>query len=121
VARFKERVRELTKRERSLQLVVTDVSRYLQGWAGYYSRAEWPAQLRELDGWVRRRLRRYVWRAWQKPRRRYRILRRHGIEPRQAWRAVHLGPWRDSRSQALSRLLPNAYFRALGLYSLARS
>ncbi|HEY8186670.1 MAG TPA: group II intron maturase-specific domain-containing protein [Pyrinomonadaceae bacterium] len=62
--------------------------------AGYYSRTEWLAPLRELDGWVRRRLRRYVWRAWQKPRRRYRILRRHGIEPRQAWRAVHLGPWR---------------------------
>jgi len=121
VARFKERVRELTKRGRSLRLVVTDLSRYLRGWAGYYGRTEWPTQLRELDGWVRRRLRRYEWRAWQRPRRRYRTLRRHGIEPRQAWRVVHFGPWRASRSQALSRVLPNAYFRTLGLYSLARS
>jgi RNA-directed DNA polymerase len=120
VARFKERVRELTKRGRNLQCVVTDLSQYLRGWAGYYGRTEWPAQLRELDGWVRRRLRRYIWRAWQRPRRRYRMLRRHGIEPRQAWQVVHLGPWRASRSQALSRVLPNAYFRALGLYSLAR-
>ena len=120
VARFKERVRELTKRGRSLPLVVTDLSRYLRGWAGYYGRTEWPSQLRELDGWVRRRLRRYVWRAWQRPRRRYRLLRRHGIEPRQAWRVVHFGPWRASRSQALSRVLTNAYFQALGLYSLAR-
>jgi len=121
VARFKEQVRELTKRGRNLQCVVKDLSRYLQGWVGYYSRTEWPAQLRELDGWVRRRLRRYVWRAWQRPRRRYRILRRHGIEPRHAWRVVHFGPWRASRSQALSRVLTNAYFQALGLYSLARS
>jgi len=121
VARFKERVRELTKRGRNLQCVVTDLSRYLRGWAGYYSRTEWPAQLRELDGWVRRRLRRYEWRAWQRPRRRYRILRRHGVEPRQAWRVVHFGPWRASRSQALSRVLTNAYFRTLGLYSLVGS
>jgi RNA-directed DNA polymerase len=121
VARFKERVRELTKRGRKLQLVVTELSRYLRGWAGYYGRTEWPAQLRELDGWVRRRLRRYIWRAWQRPKKRYRILRRHGVEPRQAWRVIHFGPWHASRSQALSRVLTNAYFRELGLYSLARS
>jgi RNA-directed DNA polymerase len=121
LSRFKERVRELTKRGRSLRQVVTELSRYLRGWAGYYGRTEWAAQLRELDGWVRRRLRHYVWRAWQRPRRRYRILRRHGIPVRQAWRTVHLGPWRASRSKALSWVLTNAHFRALGLYSLADS
>ena len=119
VQRFKERVRELTKRGRNVQLVVSDLTRYLRGWAGYYGRTEWPSQLRELDGWVRRRLRRYQWRAWQRPRRRYRILRRHGVPARQAWHVVHFGPWRASRSQALARVLPNAYFKSLGLYSLA--
>lgn len=121
VQRFKERVRELTKRGRNVQCVVADLSCYLRGWAGYYGRTEWPSQLRELDGWVRRRLRRYLWRAWHRPQRRYQILRRHGVSARQAWRVVHFGPWRASRSQALSRVLPNAYFRTLGLYSLARS
>lgn len=121
VQRFKERVRELTKRGRNLQRVVTDLSRYLRGWVGYYGRTEWPSQLRDLDQWVRRRLRRYQWRAWQRPRRRYRILRRQGVPAGQAWRVVHFGPWRASRSQALSRVLPNAYFRLLRLYSLERS
>ncbi len=121
VQRFKERVRELTKRGRHVQRVVTELSRYLRGWAGYYGRTEWPSQLRELDGWVRRRLRRYLWRAWQRPRRRYRMLRRHGVPARQAWHVVHFGPWRASRSQALCRVLPNAYFRQLGLYFLVRS
>jgi RNA-directed DNA polymerase len=119
VQRFKERVRELTKRGRTLQCVVADLSRYLRGWGGYYGRTEWPSQLCELDGWVRRRLRSYQWRAWQRARRRYRILRRHGVPARQAWHVVHFGPWRVSRSPALSRVLPNAYFRSLGLYSLA--
>src|SRR5258706_13571651 len=56
VQRFKERVRELTKRGRNLQLVVTDLTRYLRGWAGYYGWCETKTQLRELDGWTRRRL-----------------------------------------------------------------
>lgn len=121
VKRFKERVRDFTQRGRNLKCVVTDLSRYLRGWVGYYGNTEWKSQLRELDGWVRRRLRRYQWRAWQRPRRRYRILRLHGVEPRHAWRVVHYGPWRASRSQALSRVLPNHYFSRLGLYSFAAS
>jgi RNA-directed DNA polymerase len=120
VQRFKERVRELTKRGRNAQRVVSELSQYLQGWAGYYARTECRSQLRILDGWVRRRLRCYLWRAWQRSRRRYRMLRGHGVPARQAWRVVHYGPWRASRSQALSQVLPNAYFRSLGLYSLAR-
>jgi RNA-directed DNA polymerase len=119
VQRFKERVRELTKRGRNLQLVITDLTRYLRGWAGYYGWCETKSQLQVLDGWTRRRLRRYIWRQWQRPRRRYRILRRHGVPASQAWHVVHFGPWRASRSQALSRVLPNAYFASRGLPSLA--
>jgi RNA-directed DNA polymerase len=119
VQRFKKRVRELTKRGRDLQQVITDLTRYLRGWAGYYGWCETRSQLQVLDGWTRRRLRRYLWRQWQRPRRRYRILRRHGVPASQAWPVVHFGPWRASRSQALSRVLPNAYFRKLGLPSLA--
>jgi len=119
VQRFKKRVRELTKRGRDLQQVITELTRYLRGWAGYYGWCETRSQLQVLDGWTRRRLRRYIWRQWQRPRRRYRILRRRGVPASQAWQVVHFGPWRASRSQALSRVLPNAYFRKLGLPSLA--
>jgi RNA-directed DNA polymerase len=121
VKRFKEQVREKTKRGRTLQRVVTELSQYLRGWGGYYGRSEWRSQLIELDQWVRRRLRRYVWQEWKRPRRRYRILRKHGTEPREAWRVIHFGPWRASRSKAVSRILSNAYFRRIGLYSLERS
>ena len=119
VRRFKERVRKLTKRGRSLRLVITDLTRYLRGWAGYYGWCETKSQLQVLDGWTRRRLRSYIWRQWQRPQRRYRILRRHGVPVRQAWRVVNFGPWRASRSQALARVIPNASFKQLGLYSLA--
>jgi len=119
LARFKARVREMTRRGRAVGAMVTELNRYLRGWLGYYGHTECPSQLRELDGWIRRRLRRYIWRAWQRPQRRYRILRAHGVEPRHAWRVVHFGPWRASRSIAVSRVLSNAHFRKLGLYSLS--
>jgi len=120
IKRFKKRVKEATKRGRSLKLVVTELSLYLRGWVGYYGRTEWKTQLRELDGWVRRRMRRYVWVQWKGSRKRYRILRKHGVERRHAWRVIHLGPWRASRSPAVSRVLSNSYFQKIGLYSIAR-
>jgi RNA-directed DNA polymerase len=119
LARFKARVREITRRGRALGAVMTELNRYLRGWLGYYRHTGCPSQLVQLDGWLRRRLRRYIWRAWQRPRRRYRIMRAHGVEPRHAWQVVHFGPWRASRSMAVCRVLSNVYFTRLGLYCLS--
>ncbi len=63
VARFKARVRELTRRTRgkSLAQIIEELSRYLRGWRGYFGFCETPSVLRELDHWTRRRLRAIVW------------------------------------------------------------
>jgi RNA-directed DNA polymerase len=71
--------------------------------------------LRELTSWVQRRLRCYLWKQWG--RRGYRELRRRGISRDLAWntcKSAH-GPWRISRSPALSIALPTRYFVAPGL------
>jgi RNA-directed DNA polymerase len=62
-----------------------------------------------------RRLRCYLWKQWGG--RGYRELRRRGISIDLAWntsKSAH-GPWRLSRSPALSVALPRSYFDALGL------
>jgi len=58
LARFKSRVRELTRRTRGAGLaqIVEELSRYLVGWRGYFGFCETPSVLRGLDQWVRRRL-----------------------------------------------------------------
>jgi RNA-directed DNA polymerase len=63
VARFKERVRELTRRKRGISLVrmVHDLAEYLRGWIGYFGRCETPEVLDKLEKWLRRRLRSMVW------------------------------------------------------------
>jgi RNA-directed DNA polymerase len=117
--RFKERVRELTGRlrGRSLEQVVGQLAPYLRGWRNYFSFCETPWVLRDLDGWVRRRLRCALWRQWARPRTRRKELVKRGVDPRLARETVfHLqGPWRASRSQAVGQALPTRFFDAIGL------
>jgi hypothetical protein len=118
----REEVRRRTFRTRgeSLVCVVGDLRRYLDGWYTYFGFAEVPSSFKELDSWIRRRLRCYLWKQWD--RRRYRQLRRRGVSRDLAWntaKSAH-GPWRISRSPALAIALPGSYFDGLGLPRLHR-
>ncbi len=123
LARFRARVREMTRCTKSVSLahLVTELSRYLAGWRGYFGFCETPSVLRRLDQWVRRRLRAIVWRQWKRGRTRFAALRRLGVNRHLAAKtagSAH-GPWRISHSPALSYALSNASFDRLGLAPLA--
>ena len=123
LARFKGRVRELTRRTsgRALAQIVEELSRYLMGWRAYFGFCETPSVLRGLDQWVRRRLRAMTWKQWRRGRTRFAALRRRGIGrdlAAQTAGSPH-GPWRLSNSPALTIAMPNAFFAALGLPSMA--
>ena len=117
--RFKARVRELTRRTRgiSLQEMVRQLAVYLRGWRGYFSFCQTPSVLAELDSWVRRRLRCVQWKQWKRGKRRFAELRRLGVGKDLAAQTAGSphGPWRISRSPALSFALPDAFLVALGL------
>jgi RNA-directed DNA polymerase len=120
--RFRRRVKEITRRTRgvSLERVVSDLNAYLRGWIGYFGFCQTPSVLRDLDSWIRRRLRCYVWKQLKRGKRRYAELRTRDINRNLAARtagSIH-GPWRISRSPALSVAFPNAFFSELGLISL---
>ena len=122
LARFKHRARELTCRNqgRSLGEVIDRLAVYVRGWRGYFGFCETPSVLRDLDQWLRRRLRSLVWTQWKRGRRRYAELIRRGVHrdlAAQTAGSSH-GPWRLAASPALHLALPSAYFAALGLPSL---
>jgi RNA-directed DNA polymerase len=123
LARFKQRVRELTPRSagRSLAQIIPGLSRYLVGWRGYFGFCETPLTLRDLDKWVRRRLRAIVWKQWKYGTNRFAELRRLGIGKDLAAKAAGSphGAWRLSNSPALAMAFPNAFFRGLGLASVS--
>jgi RNA-directed DNA polymerase len=123
IARFKARVRELTRRTsgRSLAQIVKELSVYLLGWRGYFGFCQTPSVLRALDEWLRRRLRAIAWKQWKTGRTRFAELRRRGVGRELAGHTAGCphGPWRLAHSPALHIAMPIIFFRSLGLRSLA--
>jgi RNA-directed DNA polymerase len=119
VLRFKEKIRELTRRTRgvSTERMAQELTRYLRGWLGYFGKCETPSVLEELERWLRRRLRSVVWKQWKRGSVRFAELRKRGVGKDLAActaGSAH-GPWRLANSPALARALPNAYFDSLGI------
>ncbi len=119
LSRFKQRVRELTCRTRgiSVETMVKQLATYLRGWRGYFGFCQTPSVLRNLDSWIHRRLRCFRWKQWKRGRRRFAELRRMGVGKDLAAQTAGSshGPWRISRSPALSYAMPGAFWEQLGL------
>ena len=121
IEKLKAKVHELTRRTRGHRLIdiVQELKTALTGWKNYFGIAEVLSPLREIDKWVRRRLRCYAWKQWGSAG--YRELRKRGVSVREAWntsKSAH-GPWRLSQTPALSLALPAKLFRQMGLPELA--
>ncbi len=119
IARFKERIREQTRRTRGISLtqMVTQIATYLRGWLGYFDDCQTPSVLQTLESWLRRRLRSVVWKQWKRGRTRFRELRKRNVSQDLAAQTAGSphGPWRIANSPALAMALPNVYFAQLGL------
>jgi group II intron reverse transcriptase/maturase len=120
--RFKQTVRRLTQRNRGKRLtdVLEELRRYTDGWLAYYHRASNSGDLRDLDGWIRRRLRCYQWKQWPRPRTRWRALRQAGVEERYIRTLAYrkYGPWRMANTTAMQRVLSSATLRGMGCHGL---
>jgi RNA-directed DNA polymerase len=119
VTRFKERIRELTRRTRgvSIERMAEEVTRYVRGWLGYFGRCQTPSVLEGLEQWLRRRLRSAIWKQWKRGKVRFAELRKRGVGKELAAKtagSAH-GPWWLANSPALAIALPNAYFDSLGI------
>lgn len=96
---------------------VKELGPYRRGWQGYFGDGQPPTVLRDLDSWIRRRIRCVVWRPWTWRGRRYEERVRYGIPSKLAAQTVvsPKGPWRMSRCPARNAALSNAEFDRLGL------
>jgi len=118
--RFKQTIRKLTRRTRgrTIEHIIADLRNYILGWKSYFGISEVPSPLKDVEKWVRRKLRCYLWKQWSQSG--YRQLRKRGVSRRLAWhtsKSAH-GPWRLSQSPALVIALPWRYFNELGLPNL---
>jgi RNA-directed DNA polymerase len=124
-ARFKQRVREITRRNRGrrVQDVINELRRYVTGWLNYFGISHTYTQVVELAEWVRRRVRLYYWKQWKRPRTRHRHLLALGISPE----LVHLatrsrkGYWRMSANSLVQRALTNRWLHEQGVPDMRTS
>jgi RNA-directed DNA polymerase len=114
---FRWQVRRLTRRTRgrAIRQIIWELGKFLRGWRSYFGFTECPSPLRDLEGWIRRRLRCYCWKQWNRSG--YRELKRRGVSTDLAWntsKSAH-GPWRLSQSPGLVYALPARAFARMGL------
>jgi group II intron reverse transcriptase/maturase len=122
LARYKERVRRLTRRTRgrSIEQVAQDLGDYVPGWTGYFHLAQTPRVFCELDEWMRHRLRVLHLKQWRRGNTMYRELRALGAKD---WQARNVAAnsrcwWRNS-AKSLNGVLTLAYFDRLGVPRLS--
>lgn len=116
--KFKQRVRQLTRRSsgRSMRQVVEKLRPYLLGWKAYFGLAQEPKVWRELDDWVRRRLRAIQLKHWKRGPTIYRELQALGASVKVARQvAGNASRWWRNSGRALKSVLTSAYFDRLGV------
>jgi len=119
---MKQRVRAITGRSRgrSIPTVVAELRGYLVGWKNYFRLADTPKILRELDEWIRQRLRAIQLKQWKRGPTIYRELRARGLSrDKAAMVAGNARSWWRNSGMAIHLALPAAHFDTLGLPRLA--
>jgi RNA-directed DNA polymerase len=118
--KFNDKVRSIIQRNSPVnqEKVIGDLNPVTRGFANYLRVANCQKQFRELDQWIRRRLRAKQLKLWKKPKRLHRKLRQlcHQGE----FQAIKMSVWRNSTTPLAHYAISNSYLRELGLFEMGR-
>jgi RNA-directed DNA polymerase len=122
VQKFRDKIREITGRSNGMGTLArkTRLNQVIRGWINYFKLADAKNLIRELDEWIRSRIRMVTWKRWKKVRTRFENLKRLGIKEEQAWMWANTrkGYWRTAHSPILSIALSNERLKRAGYLSL---
>ena len=100
--RLKLKLKGLTRKTRPISLTdrIGQINRLKKGWLQYFKYAHTYEKLKQLDGWVRNRLRYCIWKHWKKPEKRRRSFIGLGVSHGQAyaWSRSRMGGWAIAQS-----------------------
>lgn len=123
IERLKDKVKAITKRTRGVNFeqVIRELNSVIIGWSNYFSLAtRWLSTIRDLDGWIRRKLRCYKLKQCGRRYTIYKMLRLLGTPEQKSWNVVMYsqGWWHMTQTQAVSQALNLKWFARQGLHSL---
>lgn len=104
--KLKETLKEITKKvsPRSLAERIAQLKTVQRGWINYFRMASMQSKLKEVDSWVRNRLRYCIWHDWKKPERKRKNLMRLGVDATHAYAfsRTRKGGWAVAQSPILT-------------------
>ena len=119
-SKLKENLRAITNRNKAISNEIRPIkfNQIAKGWVNYFKLADMAGMLREMDEWVRRRIRAIYWTQWKKVKTKYRMIRQYKIPE---WKVHELancrkGTWRAALM--LNQILSNKEIARQGYVSL---
>lgn len=124
VKKLKAKLKAVTGRSNAMSINerIIKLKQIINGWVNYFGISDMGKLAKELDEWLRRRIRMCYWKRWKRIKTRHDYLVRLGIDNRKAWEYANTrkGYWRISNSPILSHTLTNEHLTKLGLVSLTK-
>jgi hypothetical protein len=121
--KLKQTLRMITRKTipMSLQERFLKLKEVQRGWLNYFRMASIQAKLKEIDSWIRNRLRYCIWHDWKKLERKRKNLIRLGIPYGQAyaWSRTRMGGWAVALSPILRTTITLDRLRKRGYQSLS--
>jgi group II intron reverse transcriptase/maturase len=123
IDRLKDRIREITRRNRGIkfEMVIKELNLTIVGWTNYFRLANtWLTTFRELDSWIRRKLRCYRLKQCGRRYTIFKMLRGFGTPEQKSWNVVMYsqGWWQMSKKSAVGNAMNLNWFAQQGLQSL---
>ncbi len=123
IKRLKKKVKATTKRNkgRSFESIISELTPILRGWLSYFKHAENQRLIRNLDAWIRRKLRCYRLKQCKRVIGVKRFLRKRGVSNHNSWILALSGKgwWRKSGTPQAHQAMKNDWFMDLGLYNMS--
>jgi RNA-directed DNA polymerase len=117
--RVKERIRQITRRNRGIEIeeMVGELNSYLTGWLAYFRFAKCKSWLRELESWIRRKLRCVQLKQLKRTKTIAAFLLARGVAHRHAWMTASSGKgwWHLSACPAVNTAMNQTWIESLGL------
>lgn len=123
---LKFKLKEITRKTSPLSFNerITKLNQIMRGWVNYFKYASISQKLKDIDSWVRNRLRYCIWHDWKKPERKRKNLIRLGVNPDMAfaWSRTRMGGWAVAQSPILittitiARLNKRGYISSFSFY-----
>ena len=122
VKKFKEKLHGYSKRSWSVSMDyrIAKLNPVIRGWINYFRICDMKTLMKEMDSWLRVRIRMCIWKQWKTPQRREWGLRKLGMNA--FWARVNArsrkGTMAIASSGILSHTVTNAVLKRKGLLSL---